>query len=384
MSNDRDIIDTEPKRRSGVWSAIAYFTGVAVLVAGIYVITDDGGATDTVPAPAATEEESPNTTVVSVEVDAPSYVAGEEPIADAAEIILPSVVHIETDAGLGSGVVYDSSGLIITAAHVVEGQDTVSLRFADGEQVEGTVLGAVGGVDIAVIQVEKDDLVAAVFNTSKPRVGQLAVAVGSPWGLESTVTAGIVSAVDQANCDFGGVCFSRVQTDAAINPGNSGGPLVDRNGQVIGINVSIRTESGANDGVGFAVPSDIVVRHAESIINGTLLETAFLGVEGEASSGDRAGARITVVTPDTGAADAGLEVDDVVIGFAGVEVFGIVDLAAQVRTHQPGDSVELTLIRDGEEITVEVVLGVRPRGSQLLNPSACAATNRGGSWLHTH
>ena len=360
MSNDRELTDTEPKRRSGVWSAIAYFTGVAVLVAGIYVITDDGSATDTVPAPAVAEKEITTTTVVSVEVDAPSYVAGEEPIADAAEIILPSVVHIETDAGLGSGVVYDSSGLIITAAHVVEGQDTVALRFADGEQVEGTVLGAVGGVDIAVIQVEKGDLVAAVFNTSKARVGQLAVAVGSPWGLESTVTAGIVSAVDQANCDFGGVCFSQVQTDAAINPGNSGGPLVDRNGQVIGINVSIRTESGANDGVGFAVPSRIVVQHAESIITGTLLETAFLGVEGEASSGARAGARITVVTPGTGAADAGLEVDDVVIGFAGVDVFGIVDLAAQVRTHQPGDSVELTLIRDGEEITLEVVLGVRP------------------------
>jgi S1-C subfamily serine protease len=256
-------------------------------------------------------------------------------------------------------VVYDSSGLIVTAAHVVEGQETVDLRFDDGEQVEGTVLGAVSGVDIAVIQVDKDDLVAAVFNTDKPRVGQLAVAVGSPWGLESTVTAGIVSAVDQANCDFGGVCFSQVQTDAAINPGNSGGPLVDRNGQVIGINVSIRTESGANDGVGFAVPSDVVVQHAESIINGTLLETAFLGVEGQPATGDRAGAQITVVMSGTGAEDAGLQVDDIVIEFDGVGIFGIVDLAAQVRTNQPGDTVELTLIRDGEEITAEVVLGVR-------------------------
>ena len=360
MSNEREL-NTEPQRRSGVWSAIAYFAGVAALVVGIYMITDTGTTAD-VEAGSAVAEEITTTTVGAVAVEAPSYIAGEEPIADAAEVILPSVVHIQTDAGLGSGVVYDSSGLVITAAHVVEGQETVALRFDDGEQVEGTVLGAVDGVDIAVIEVDKDDLVPAVFNTSKARVGQLAVAVGSPWGLESTVTAGIVSAVDQANCDFG-ACFSQVQTDAAINPGNSGGALVDRNGHVIGINVSIRTESGANDGVGFAVPSDIVVEHAESIVSGTLLETAFLGVEGEPSQGDRAGARITVVVPDTGAADAGLLVDDVVVGFGEVEIFGIGDLAAQVRTHRPGETVELTLVRDGEEIIVDVVLGVRPDDS---------------------
>ena len=357
MSIDTES-NTEPRRRSGVWSAIAYFTGVAALVAGIYVITDAGASTVPEPDAVAVEEQT-TTTALAVVVEAPSYVAGEEPIADAAEVILPSVVHIETEQGLGSGVVYDSNGLIVTAAHVVEGQETVALRFDDGEQVEGTVLGAVSGVDIAVIQVDRDDLVAAVFNTDKPRVGQLAVAVGSPWGLESTVTAGIVSAVDQANCDFGGICFSQVQTDAAINPGNSGGPLVDRNGQVIGINVSIRTESGANDGVGFAVPSDVVVQHAESIISGTLLETAFLGVEGQPSTGDRAGAEITVVMSGTGAEDAGLQVDDIVIEFDGVGIFGIVDLAAQVRTHQPGDTVELTLIRDGEEMTAAVVLGIR-------------------------
>lgn len=363
MSDDKEM-NTEPRRRSGVWSAIAYFAGVAALVVGVYVITGNGAEPEPGPAAVAVEE-STTTTVVAVEVEAssdvevPSFVSGEEPIADAAEKILPSVVHIQTETGLGSGVVYDSSGLIITAAHVVEGQDTVQIRFSDGEQVEGTVVGAVPGVDIAVIQVDKDDLVPAVFNTSKPRVGQLAIAVGSPWGLESTVTAGIISAVDQTNCDFD-KCFSQLQTDAAINPGNSGGALVDRNGEVIGINVSIRTESGANDGVGFAVPSDIVVAHAESIVNGTLLDTAYLGVRGEPAQGDRAGALIIEVTPGTAAADAGVEVDDVVIWFAGVEVFGINDLAAQVRTHRAGETVEMTLIRDGVEMTFNVTLGVFP------------------------
>jgi S1-C subfamily serine protease len=353
-------MNTKPRRRSGLWSAIAYFTAVAALVVGIYVITDNNASVDVEPAPAAVGEEITATTVVAaIEVEAPSYVSGEEPIADAAEIILPSVVHIQTDQGLGSGVVYDSSGLIITAAHVVADQDTVLIRFSDGEQVEGTVLGAVSGVDVAVIQVEKDGLEPAVFNTTKPRVGQLAIAVGSPWGLESTVTAGIVSAVDQANCDFGS-CFSQVQTDAAINPGNSGGALVDRNGQVIGINVSIRTESGANDGVGFAVPSATVVETAESIISGDLLDTAYLGVRGEPAQGAHAGALIVEVTPGTAAADAGVEVDDVVISFAGVEISGIGDLAAQVRTHRPGDTVEMILIRDSEELTFDVTLGAFP------------------------
>ena len=130
----------------------------------------------------------------------PSFVPGEEPVADAAEVILPSVVHIQTDSGLGSGVIYQADGLIVTAAHVVEGSETVRIRFADGDQARGTVLGTASEVDIAVIQVERDGLTPATFVTEKPRVGQLAIAVGSPWGLESTVTAGIISAIDQTNC----------------------------------------------------------------------------------------------------------------------------------------------------------------------------------------
>ena len=214
----------------GVLAAFGYFLGVSALVTALYVLIPDAEAE---PSAVVDIPVTATTAVATIEVDVPTFVSGEEPIADAAEIILPSVVHIETSTGLGAGVIYDSDGLIVTAAHVVEGQDTVLIRFADGEQVSGTVLGAVAGVDIAVIKVDRTGLTAAVFNVEKPRVGQLAIAVGSPWGLESTVTAGIISAVDQSNCDFGN-CFSMVQTDAAINPGNSGGALVDRNGRVVG------------------------------------------------------------------------------------------------------------------------------------------------------
>lgn len=352
------MTDNQPKKRSGIWSAILYFAAVAVVVAGIAFLTAPGDETTTEEPVAA--EETTTTTVAVVNVDAPTYLPGEEPIADAADIILPSVVHIQTGAGLGSGVIYDEGGLIVTAAHVVGDNETVRIRLDNGEQVTGTVLGAVDDVDIAVIEIDASDLHAADFYAEKPRVGQLAIAVGSPWGLESTVTAGIVSAVDQPNCEFGGACFSMVQTDAAINPGNSGGPLVDRNGRVIGINVSIFTESGANDGVGFAVPSTVVMDYAESIVSGETIETAFLGVGGQSAiESGQAGALITQVFTDSAAEAAGIQPDDVIVSFDGVDIKGIDDLGAQVRLHQPGDVVELTLVRDGEEMTLEVTLGTR-------------------------
>ena len=267
-------LENQKRRRTlpGWLTALLYFGGVAALVV-VLSLTFSGNES-----PVAAPVESTTTTEDAgpepVDVSAPP--AGVEPVADAAEVILPSVVHIQTGSGIGSGVVYDE-GLVMTAAHVVGDAETVGIRFNDGEQVTGTVVGTAPEVDIAVIEVPRTDVTVADFDTDKPRVGQMAIAVGSPWGLESTVTSGIVSAVDQTNCSFD-TCSSMVQTDAAINPGNSGGPLVDREGNVIGINVSIFSQSGANDGVGFAVPADIALAYAEAIVSGEPLETAFFGV----------------------------------------------------------------------------------------------------------
>ncbi|MGH8914000.1 MAG: S1C family serine protease [Acidimicrobiia bacterium] len=292
---------------------------------------------------------------------------GEEPVAAAAARILPSVVQIQIGdggpgSGVGSGVIYDSNGLILTAAHVVQGNDTVTVRFDDGEEVEGTVLGGTSGADVAVVQVDRTGLPAAELALDdEPQVGQMAIAVGSPWGLQSTVTAGIVSAVNQA-IPSNGTARAVIQTDAAINPGNSGGPLVDREGRVMGINVSIFSLSGANDGVGFAVPIDVASNIADRVVAGESIETAFLGVVGGDVDSGQAGSVITEVTPGSAADEAGLEVDDLVISLDGVPVQGIADLAAQVQTHQPGDTVDMVVMRDGQELTLTVTLGQRPDG----------------------
>jgi S1-C subfamily serine protease len=276
-----------------------------------------------------------------------------------AAALLPSIVQLDTGTGVGSGVIYDSAGWILTAAHVVLGVSTVDVRLFDGRVVSGRVAGADTVADIAVVQIEESGLKAAPLALDeKPRVGQLAIALGSPWGLDSTVTSGIVSAVDRSLTDFaGGNSRSMLQTDAAINPGNSGGPLADRQGRVIGINVSIFTESGASDGVGFAVPIDRAFRVAEALRSGEEFVPGFLGVRGEdAPAGSPAGAVMVEITPGSAAAAAGLEVGDLVTAVEGIPVTGIVDLAARIRDREAGDVVVLSVIRDGEQLELTATL----------------------------
>jgi S1-C subfamily serine protease len=343
----------QERRQPGWLSALLFFGAVALLVAGILWVYPDT-ATEAAPEETTTTTTAPE----DVDVSMPADDTTGEPVAEAAEVILPSVVNIQLEGGgVGSGVVY-GDGLVMTAAHVVQDSDTVRVRFTDGEQVTGTVVGTAPEVDIAVIEVDREGLTPAEFVDEKPRVGQTAIAVGSPWGLESTVTAGIVSAVDQTNCSLN-TCASMVQTDAAINPGNSGGPLVDREGRVIGINVSIFTDSGANDGVGFAVPADIAMTYANAIVSGEPIETAFLGVQADdVVTEGTAGAAITTVVEDSAAAAAGIEVGDVIIGFDGVPIVDFPDLVAQVRSHRPGETVEVIILRDGQEMIINATLGV--------------------------
>jgi S1-C subfamily serine protease len=350
------VIPAKSERRS-IWPNLLGALLLIIASSGItYLVVTDSEPEEVV---AGTEGNSSEDEAAGS--DAPgTAVPADEPIANAAAIIIPSVVQIQSQGGVGSGVIYDSNGLILTAAHVVAGADIVTVRFNDGEEMEGTVLGGTSGADVAVVQVDRTGLPAAELALGEDAlVGQMAIAVGSPWGLQGTVTSGIISAVDQS-IPSGGSARAVLQTDAAINPGNSGGPLVDRDGRVLGINVSIFSLSGANDGVGFAVPIDVASDIAEQVVAGDSIETAFLGVSvGNVESG-QAGALIAEVTPGSAAAEAGIEVDDLVISIDGVEVQGGSDLAAQVQTHRPGTTVEIVLVRNGEQLTIDATLDQRP------------------------
>ena len=286
----------------------------------------------------------------------------------------------------GSGFVYDDQGHVITNHHVVAGAETVSVKFSDGSTYDGTVVGSDASTDLAVIEVDAPASVLEpleLADSDELEVGDGAIAIGSPFGLEQTVTAGIVSALHRqitAPNDF--AIDDVIQTDAAINHGNSGGPLLDFEGRVIGVNSQIESDSGGNVGVGFAVPSNTVEKIASQLIAGGSVEHAYLGVGIEtipAAVADELelaeGAAVARVNPGTPAAEAGLRaatgseiVDgqpyptggDVITEVDGERVRNADELRRAIDAKQPGDTVEVTVLRDGDEQTVEVTLEARP------------------------
>jgi S1-C subfamily serine protease len=306
------------------------------------------------------DEPNRTTSAVSPEV-VPEEIAssGSDPVAAVAQALAPSVVQIETTGGLGSGVIYDSEGLILTAAHVVERSAApVSVRLEDGTRVEGTVVGSDPRTDIAVVRIEHDGLIAArLARGMRLRVGQLAVALGSPFGLEGTVTAGVISAVDRSIATSNGTAMTVVQTDAPINPGNSGGALADRQGRVIGINDAIASTSGVNSGVGFAIPIDLAITTAEALIRGEEPSVGYLGISGGEAPTGAAGARVTQVQPGGPADEAGIREGDLITSFDGQPVDDISTLGVLVRRSMPDELVTLEIDRQDRPLTVEVRVG---------------------------
>ena len=314
----------------------------------------------------ALAEQVPDPTVP--QYPAPSV--SEEPVVAVAEALSPSVVRVEVESdtafgfGLGSGIVWDAqNGYIVTNHHVVEGADDVDVTLSDGTRLDGEVIGGSSGHDVAVVRVDPDaaELVAATFApASSVRVGQLAVAIGSPLGLTGTVTAGIVSAVRiqvQGGSDPNSpVPVEMIQTDAAINRGNSGGALADWQGRVIGMNTMIQTTTGGSIGLGFAVPSDTVDLIATRIIRGESLELGYLGISGQASEGDDVGVVVAEVLPGSPAAAAGLEAGDVIISLGDEPMYDITELSAAIKLRRPGESVVLTIKRGGDLYVATAVL----------------------------
>jgi len=334
-------------RRAARAVGAALGAGVLVLAGfGVRALTEDDAATSVVRNPA------PVATVPDVTID-----PAVEPLAAVAAAVSPSVVQIEPSNGLGSGVVY-GNGLILTNAHVVGSASTVTVRAADGRAFEGRVLGADTGTDVAVVRVNADDLPAVAIAEAEPVVGQAAVALGSPFGLDQTVTAGIVSAVDRPVDNSMGIAVNMIQTDASINPGNSGGALVDRNGALVGINTAIFSQSGENNGIGFAIPVDTALDVAAKIVAGESTAKAGLGLTGptDTPSGE-AGAYVQSVVPGGPAEAAGIRAGDNIVGVDDDDVRSFDQLRGVISAYTPGDEVTVTLERDGERLTVDVTLG---------------------------
>ena len=366
-------------RRSGRAALAVGVLATSLLVGGgaglggaaLYDTWQDEPTTSTDPAPSARPAS-----------DAPARVE-DGSVESVAEAVLPSVVQIEVSGpqgqGSGSGIILSDDGRILTNNHVVEGATgggALRVSFDDGTTAPATITGADPLTDTAVIQAEDvSGLTAATIgDSSSLAVGQDVVAVGSPFGLDATVTSGIVSALDRpvnvgTDPQGNSTTYPAIQTDAAINPGNSGGPLVDMSGAVVGINSSIRTAPGATEpgsiGLGFAIPINEVLPIVEQMIAGETPTHAQLGI----SVGDTdtetigEGAVIRTVKPGSAAEEAGLAPGDVVTRIDDRQITGADSLVATIRSYRPGDLVRVTYFRDGETRTAELRLDSDAEGN---------------------
>ncbi len=325
--------------------------------------------------------------VAQAPAQASPQIPEDEPVARVASQVGPSVVQVnvtqntafgaQSEEGIGSGVIYRKDGYIITNNHVVEGVSEVNVAFADGTTERAQVVGRDPNTEIAVIRVDRDDLPAAKFSESEDLVvGQLAVAIGSPSGFESTVTSGVISGLDR---EFpkeytGGrlvpSLVDLIQTDAAVSPGSSGGALADRAGEIIGINVAYLPpgETGAVN-IGFAIPSDTAISVADQLIGTGEVSSAYLGVGTTDLSPEdtqrfdlpvQSGAIVERVEPGSGADEAGVRRGDIIVALGDASIENTGDLLGALRDYQPGDKVELTVVRNGGKQTLDVTLGERP------------------------
>ena len=296
----------------------------------------------------------------------------------------PAVVNITTagarraqfpaEQGMGSGFIVSADGLVLTNAHVVQGANEVTVKLTDRREFRARVLGADPATDVAVLRIDAKGLPAVKFgDPARARVGDWVVAIGSPFGFENSVTAGIVSAKGRSLPGDAYVPF--IQTDVAVNPGNSGGPLFNMAGEVIGINSQIYSRSGGYQGLSFAIPADVVQRVTSQIVANGRASHARLGVSAQPMDQALArsfglerteGALIAEVVPGSAAQKAGLRVGDVVLKYNGNPVGASGELAAMVGQSSPGDKVRLEIVREGRKREISATLGVaeepkRPR-----------------------
>lgn len=277
------------------------------------------------------------------------------------------------ESSLGSGIILSSDGYILTNYHVIEGADQLKVN-ANGSEYTAKVVGTDESSDLAVLKIDANDLTAIEIGSSSDlTVGEWVMAVGSPFGLEQSVSTGIVSAtsrttsaLNDSSSGSSAVYTNMIQTDAAINPGNSGGALVDKDGKLIGVNTLIASSSGSSSGVGFAIPVDYAMNIAQQITDGKTPSHAQLGISGTTVNSQLAkrynlpvdsGAYVTSVSVGSSAANAGIQEGDIITKLGDTTISSSSDLVLAVRSHNVGDNVSITYNRGGQENTVNVTLG---------------------------
>ena len=362
----------EPRRRR---------TGLAAAVVATSLLVGGGAglggaaawdAMNDEPASSA-RADSPSTSTVANQTQPP---AADGSVESVAQNVLPSVVKIDVTGqegtASGSGIILTEDGTILTNNHVVEMAEnggTLTVSFDDGTSADAEILGTDPLTDTAVIQASGVSGLtpATIGKSANLGVGEGVVAIGSPFGLDATVTSGIVSALDRpvnvgSDDEGNSTTYPAIQTDAAINPGNSGGPLVDMTGAVVGINSSIRTaasqsaygsEQSGSIGLGFAIPIDEVMPIVDQMAAGETPTHARLGIR---VGDDEAGAKIVEVTDGSTAAEAGIEVGDIITAIDGQRITGGDSLVATIRSYRPGDTVTVTWQRGGESQDAQVTL----------------------------
>ncbi len=376
----------EPPRRrggAGVGTILVVSLLSAVLASGATVLVlDRTGALDR---PAVV-----STTGLGQQVSGQQPVTIDESSAviDAAAKLGPAVVKITVDGqstdpfgslpteGVGSGIIYDASGWILTNRHVITGADKLTVELKDGRQFAGTVYGIDTLTDLAIVKVDATGLpTAPIGHSSGLKIGQLVVAIGSPLGTYSfSVTSGIVSGKGRdIQVDNGTRITNLIQTDAAINPGNSGGPLADASGSVVGVNTAVATDSS---GIGFAIPIDIARPIMEQALRGEALSRPWIGVRFQpinlqlkqslgltVDSGalvSNSGGTDAAVVADSPAAKAGIQDGDIIVSINGTKIDQENPLDALLVQYAPNDTVQLEILRNGTTTTVQVTLGTRP------------------------
>jgi S1-C subfamily serine protease len=360
------------RRRVGLVAlavALALVSGLAGGVAGV-VATRDGGLLGQ-ETPATGAEGSPTAAVA-----APPGTAGGERLQQVLGAVLPAVVKVEarSDSGkaTGSGVIFASEGYVLTNAHVVDEAQTIGITLSTSELLRARFVGRDLRNDLAVLKVRRTGLTAATVGRSADlRVGDAAIVVGSPFGFQSSVTTGIVSALHRVvkvpATEDGGVgreLVDAIQTDAAINPGNSGGALANGSGEVVGISTAIATngDTEANAGVGFAIPIDEALEVARALVGRKPIKVPFLGAELDTDLspedidryrlGNRAGALVGLVRPGSPAAKAGLRRGDLVVRFGNQQVGAADQLTVALRQSRIGAPVPVTVLRRGRQLVL--------------------------------